>query len=295
MIGIQARVQPVKKEQASEAIRTLLDETQNTMGTPWPAALWRVYAMYPRVARLFWDRLRPAVDTEPFLRDALEITRLAYAEAARWYLPSHLIDEPEPERPRIQWELDAFEFGNPQLLIQQEALNRAIRGQIAGMDGTPEPRQQPGKFRQPEIRMISEDEASPEIRRIYEDIKQALGLPVVNSDYQAMAKWPTLLAPAWEDLKLWRIRREYQSLLYQIDQRAVMAAGRLCPPVAIDLREVQDALDDPAEMGNLRVIMELFRQLLPGLIANDAILRVAVSAGQPVMAPPPEGIAAPEG
>ncbi len=295
MIGTQPRVQPVKKEQASEEIRALLEETQDTMGTPWPAALWRVYAMYPRVMQLFWGRLKPAVATEPFLRDSLEITKLAYAEAARWYLPSHLIDEPEAERPRIQWELDAFEFGNPQLLIQQVALNRAIRGQTAGKDGTPEPRQQPSRFRQPEIRMISEQGASPEIAAIYQDIKQTLGVPVVNSDYQAMAKWPTFFGPAWEDLKLWRTRSEYQSLLYQINQRAIMAAGRLCPPVALELREVRDALDNPAEMENLRLIMEMFGQLLPGLIANDAILRVAVSTRQPVTAPPPEGIAAPEG
>lgn len=298
MIGNLPRVQPVKKEQAPPEVRSLLENLQDTMGVPWPPANWRSYAVYPGVMRLFWERLKPMVATEPFLVEALAITELAFRDASRWYLPSHHIDLSDQDRPRIQWELDALEYGNPQLLIQQAALSRVVRGLAAGRDCSAEPRSRPSAYRRPEIQRIDEQEASEEVKEIYQDIKQTLGLPLVNSDYQALAKWPAFLRVAWEDAKEWRERRrpdEYHRLEYQLAERAEMAAVKLCPDVVIDPRELGEALGNPEELENLQRMVQLFTQLLPGLIVNDALFRLAAAGGQAVAPPPPEGVAAPVG
>lgn len=47
-------------------------------------------------------------------------------------------------------------------------------------------------YRHPEIQLIGEqsaEEISAEMQRVYRDIKQTLGVPIVNSDYQALARW----------------------------------------------------------------------------------------------------------
>ena len=121
-------VNPAKKAEAPPEIRVRYGEIQDAMGVPGPPANWTAYAAHPGVMRLFWERLAPAVTAERFLRDALAIAEPAYRAVAGWCRPSHNTALPEHDRRRIGWELDAVELGNPQLLIQQTAPSRAIRG-----------------------------------------------------------------------------------------------------------------------------------------------------------------------
>jgi len=290
---LQPKVQPIRKQQAPPEIRALLDDIQDTMGIPWPPTSWRTYAMYPSAMRLFWERLKPAVASEPFLQEAMRISGYAYREAPSWYKPVYRPDVSEEARRRIQWELDAFEFGDPQLLIQQAALSRALRGQTAGRPGSAEPRRQVSAFRQPEIQLIDEQEAPPDVRRLYEDIKQTLELPLINADYQALAKWPTFLKAAWEDIKEWLQRDEYARFVSDVALMAAEAASRLTPPLRIEPRELQGALPDPGDLENLQRIVQMFTHLLPGLIANVALFRTGIAEGRPIEMPQPERAAAP--
>ena len=141
--------------------------------------------------------------------------------------------------------------------------------------------------------MIDEQQASEPVKRLFQDVKRTLGLPVVNSDYQALAKWPSFFQPAWDDARQWRERDEYRRLQREIAQLGDEAATRLRPAVRLDEREVRDAVGDPAEFDNLRRMVEMFTGLLPGLILNDALFRIAAADGQPVFAPRPEGATAP--
>jgi hypothetical protein len=281
----QPTVRPVRKEKASREIGALLEDIQDTMGIPWPPANWRSYAMYPGMMRLFWERLKPAVATEGLVHDALEIAGRAYHEAGAWYRPDYAFEVAGEDRQRMQWELDAFEFGNAQLLIQQVALSRALEGRVVGMEGCAEPRQRPSPYRRPEIHMIPEEQAPAEVKALYRDIEETLGLPIVNSDYQALAKWPAFLAPAWADVKVWRRRDEYQRLRQELALLAEAAADRLPQPLQLEAGEVEAVLGSPDEAGNVRGLVAMFTQLMPGLIANDALFRVGVATCVPVAGP----------
>ncbi|MBI3968849.1 MAG: hypothetical protein HY329_24695 [Chloroflexi bacterium] len=158
-----------------------------------------------------------------------------------------------------------------------------------------QPRIQPVKKADapPEIKMIEESEASEEPKRLYADIKEALGLPVVNSDYKAMAKWPAFFRPAWEDVKRWRERDEYRRLQQTLAGMADEAATRLAPAGRLEERELRDALGGDSDWENLQKMVPMFTALLPGLIVNDALLRAGVAGRGPVAAPRPEGAPAP--
>ncbi len=60
-------------------------------------------------------------------------------------------------------------------------------------------------------RLISYEEAPPEVRAVYDDIKASRGVPDVNNFWKALAVHPPTLARTWESLK------------------AVMAPGTLDP------------------------------------------------------------------
>jgi NAD(P)-dependent dehydrogenase (short-subunit alcohol dehydrogenase family) len=281
------RIQVVQKSQAPTEVKACLEDIQNTMGIPWPPANWRAYAMYPEVMQLFWQRLQPAVATESFLRNSIAISERAYLNINSWYQPGYQADLVEAERRHIQRELNAFTFGNPQLLIQQVALSRALQGEVVGQDIRVEPRHGSSPYRHPEIQMLDEQAVqgiSEEMQHVYRDIQRTLGLPLVNSDHQALAKWPTFFLAAWEDVKQWRQRQEYRTLEQELMQLADDAANRLCPPVLVGEREVRDLLNDPGDLENLQQMVQTFTQLLPGLILNVAMFHLALASGQPVRA-----------
>lgn len=289
----QPVIRPVRMDQAPPEVRTLLIDIQDTMGIPWPPDNWRSYAIYPDAARLFWERLKPAVETEQFLTDALRIAELAYRQAQDWYEPGYEPRlQPDVLR-RIQWELDAFEYGNAQLLIQQGALNHAVHGEAVGGVGGSRPRRHVSAYRGPEIQMIGEAEASDEIRGLYGDIRQTLSLPLVTSDYQALAKWPAFLEPAWRDARDWREREEYRQLQQNLAIMGDEAGQRLTEAVRIGEDELLAAVGDPVGVNNLQRMVRLFTDLLPGLIVNDALFRIGAGAGRRVQELQPEGTEAP--
>ena len=49
--------------------------------------------------------------------------------------------------------------------------------------------------------LIELHHADPTTAALYSDVRQTLGLPFVNTDYRAFARWPSYFDPAWTDLR----------------------------------------------------------------------------------------------
>jgi short-subunit dehydrogenase len=275
----------IEPSQAPPEIQACLSDIQDTLEIPWTPASWRAYAMYPSVMQLFWARLKPASQTESFLEDAIAITERVYRDTSDWYQPGYQIDVSEAQRHQIQRVLNAFTFGNPQLLIQQIALSRTLAGEVVGQEGNADARRGPNANQHSEIQLIGEQsvrEISAEMQQVYRDIKQTLGVPIVNSDYQALARWSAFFLAAWEDIKRWRERPEYQLLKQDIVRRAEDAASRLCPAVAIGEREVRDRLDNPEDFERIQQTVQMFKDVLPELIVQDALFHMGLANLQSV-------------
>lgn len=276
----------IAPDQAPPEVQTCLSDIQDTLGIPWKPANWRAYAMYPAVMQLFWQRLKPATQTEAFLEDAIAITELVYRNVNDWYQPSYQIDVDQAQQRQIQRELNAFSFGNPQLLIQQIALSRTLAGEVVGEEGNADQRRGPHAYRHPEIQLTGEqsaEEISAEMQQIYRDIKQTLGIPLVNSDYQALARWSAFFIAGWEDIKPWRERPEYQLLKQAIVQRAENAASQLRPVVVIGETEVRDRLDNPQDFEQIQQTVQMFTDVLPELIIQNALFHLGLAGIQPVI------------
>lgn len=272
----------VDPAQASPEVQACLSEIQDILEIPWLPANWRSYAEYPSVMQLFWKRLKPVTQTEYFLETAIAITEQVYRDINDWYEPSYQIEVNASDRRHIQRELNAFSFGNPQLLIQQIALSRTLFGEVVGEDGKADHRHGAHPYRHPEIKLITEQSASAEIQQVYRDIQQTMRVSIVNSDYQALAEWSTFFTAAWKDIKLWRDRPEYQLLRESVVQAAENAASRLRPAVFVGEEEIRDLLDDPEAIDQIRQSVQMFTEILPDLIIQDALFHLGLASMQPV-------------
>jgi hypothetical protein len=77
--------------------------------------------------------------------------RACLPDTSDWYQPGYQIDVDEAQRHQIQRVLNAFTFGNPQLLIQQIALSRTLAGEVVGQEGNADVRRGPNAYQHSEI------------------------------------------------------------------------------------------------------------------------------------------------
>lgn len=265
----------------------MLDEIQDALGIPWAPASWRAYAVYPEAMALMWRHVAPVLRTGTFLKEALSITRFAYADVQTWFPAGVPLELSLSDQRMIRWEIDAFEFGNPQVLLQQLMLVEAFASELPAHAERPEfelpdaPFVSPSPYRLPEVQLVEEAAAPENVRRVYADIQATLGIALVNTDYQALAKWPDFLERAWAEVKPWVNAPTYGSLCLRVREQGQAAIGRL-GGIEPGLRGDLERLLSEDEREHLFSMIAEFTELTPELIVVDALFRVQASRAAPV-------------
>lgn len=263
--------------------RAVLDQVQDAMGLPWLPFPWAAYARRPAVLKLFWDRLAPVTGNDLFLREALAIAGSVHLGVNPWYRPAEGIRLPSISRepPSLLRELDAFEIGLPQLLIQQLALARLLGGHGVGRDGKTVPRRAVAG-RRPDLDFPAWEDLSPPARAAARHIRHAWSLPQAVPEILALAKWPDFLEHAWEEIKAWRPRPEYQGLRRKVADLGEDALERLRPGTSLAPAELRAALEEgdewPEGLDRVKDQVLSFTLILPGMIVDNALLRQAAAA-----------------
>jgi len=279
---------PVKPDAATPAVRAIYDDTRHRLRLPWVGALFQGYAMYPEYLELAWNAVKESIETPQFAADAAAIRALADAAAPRLYSPSY--DERDVAAMNldilaIKDTIDAFRVGNPGLLLVAAALQRAfVEGPVGGAgharaplpDSAPEGVEE-ARVARTVIELVDPDTALEGVKRVFEDIKATLELPLVNSDYRAMALWPDYLALAWHDIKGVVGTPEYAAATQQLAQLAVQGVDRFVAPVTATREAARRAGVPEDQLDNLGAIVRLFADLLPGLILNVALFYRAIA------------------
>jgi len=247
---------------------------------PWMGVVTMAYAHYPTFFGELWRGLGPLVASAPFV-EAFQANR-AYIEAA----VAELDPPPIAERlaalgyaPRevegIRAAVEVFSHGNhPYALIAtiarllMEGGEMAGAGEAAAYEGRHAP-----EVSVPFVLMEAHHADAP-TRAVYEDVKRALGLPFVNTDYRAFARWPSYFALAWADLQPHAGSPAHEALCRAYHERMVEAArGALPNPGGLSPAALREAATADAPLEEVLAVCRLFQWLLPGLVTNVAYFR----------------------
>ncbi len=129
-------------------------------------------------------------------------------------------------------------------------------------------------YRHPEVQLVEEPSAPENVRRVYADIQRTLGVELVNTDYQAFAKWPEFFEGAWEEVKRALAMPAFEELTRRIEGMGRAAAERLPALEPISVEALEDALGPEEDADYLLAMVRAFTALIPELIAIDALFRV---------------------
>ena len=270
-------IHPVPEYAATGPLADVYARTREGLGVPWMGVVAMAFAHYPQFYGRLWAALEPVARTEDFRKACATIRSVAEEQAARLgphsLLPQLVSLGYSPrEIDEIRACNEVFSAGNMPYLLMATLARRLLEGHDWHGTGSMTPaRTRP--IPAPKPVLIEPHHADPTTRALYADIRDTLGLPFVNTDYRAFARWPSYFAPAWQDLKNAVQTSAYDAHVTRVHDRAIALAAGL--PNATDLTSprVRAAAELDAPPDEVVNVVRLFQWLLPGLAVNVAFLR----------------------
>jgi hypothetical protein len=273
----------VGEGEAPERTREIYDETKQALGVPHVNVIFQAFAAYPIFFDLHWRTFRPLLETQEFFDLAERLRGHAYTRVHTYFAVPDFCAQVDELRfsPGAKDELtrvvELFHYNNPPLLLIAAAQLQAFDNPVGEDREARRPARHPMFSERPIL--VEEDTAGPNIRKIYDDIKRTLGLPFVNTDYRAFARWPDFLLAYWEVL-----RKAVQSPLYNesmyVTRDTAWSLVREFPlPVELTVSQLNEAGMADEEISSLVRLTELFVNALSGLVLNLAMAKIGMEGG----------------
>jgi hypothetical protein len=273
------RIHPVPEFLADARLQAVYEETKTTLQVPWMGVVTMAFAHYPSFYGTLWDGLRDVCASTAFVAACRALR--AHAEAAALPLePARLHDAltaqgyAEREIDDIRDQIEVFSQGNMPYLLIATAARLLLEGFDVGREGRLEPFvQRPGADPTRRLILIEAHHADAPTAAVYSDIKDTLGLPFVNTDYRALARWPSYFACAWSDLRNKVHRPDYAGAVQSVHEFAIERWTKLPVPGRLTSASLRAAAARDAPLSEVIDVVRLFQWLLPGLVTNVACLR----------------------
>jgi hypothetical protein len=254
-------------------------DMKQVLQVPWMGVVTMAYAHYPTFFGELWRGLKPLCASVPFVQAAQALRTLAESGAptlAPYSIVSRLsaVGYGEREIADIRAMIEVFSHGNPLYLLIATVVRLLLEGDEmrAQREAPPFDGRHAPPLRVPFVLMEAHHADVP-TRALYDDVKTTLGLPFVNTDYRALARWPSYFATAWADLKEIVGMPVYETQCEAIHTRAVTMAQELPNPGALRAAALKQAAEADAPLTEVLEVGRLFQYLLPGLIVNVAVFR----------------------
>lgn len=277
------RLKLVSEAEASEPIRRIYAETKEALGVPFVSTLFQAYAAYPLFLELHWRALKPVVETEEFFRLAGRLRAEAYTRIHNYFTIPDLCAQmtdlsfSEGARHELTEVVELFHYANPVLLL-------IVSAQLQGFDtpaGEPRPAHRPAAhpvFPAKPV-LVEEDNAPPAVRKVFEDVKQVLGLPIINTHLRAMARWPDFLSAYWGLLRSIAPTPLYVESQFGVRETAWTLAREIPQGVDLQVSALSDAGMSDDDIASVVRITELYLKALSAQVLNITVAKIALEGG----------------
>ena len=248
---------------------------------PWMGVVAMAHAHYRRFYDLLWSGLRDVAGSQLFVEGCRALRQETEAAVARLpIMPLAQQLEANGYAPRelgqIRATLEAFSHGNyPYLMLATISRHLLAGGELGGTAHLEPQSDQPAS--KGSLVLMEAHHATAETRALYERIKATLELPFVNTDYRALARWPSYFQVAWDGLEPLIATTPHKAACQNLHDGAVTLTRGLPNTEGLTSAVLIDAASADAELAEVVAMAELFQWLLPQLCVNVAVLRQQVA------------------
>ncbi len=272
-------IRPIWEYQACGALKASYEDYKNVMQVPWVGVVTLAYAQYRAFFDRWWHALRPICETQAYVEVSRALREATEARIAA--LDPPLLSErllamgySARELGQIQDMIEVISHGNfaqipavfsARLLLEGGTFSGGSRvGELAERHDT--------NIKTPFI-LVEPHHVLGDVGSIYEDIKNTLNLPMVNTDYRCLARWPSYFQLAWTDLLPRIDAPEYEEVVQATHTEIFDAIAGLPNPEGITSGVIKDAAQKDASVEEVLNTTRLFTWLIPGLVTNVAFFR----------------------
>jgi len=251
------------------------EEMKAAYQVPWMGVVTMAFAHYEDFFQVLWKGLQPLTTTIEFDLACDELQAIVEKQV-RVLQPENLVDKlkakgfGERELDEIRGLIEIFHRGNLPYFLTATIARRLMEGFELNQNQEFQKRLET-KAVSEKLVLIEEHHATSEVRSLYQDIRQTLDLPFVNTDYRALARWPSYFSDAWKSLRPWIGSDEHEGICLQLHEVANHLVSSVIPnPERLSRGNFsQEVLQKQEILQTTR----LFQWLLPGLITNVALFK----------------------
>lgn len=270
-------IHPVPEFAVSGSRATVYERTKKGLGVPWMGVVAMAFAHYPRFYDTLWSAVEPITGTKAFEQACRSLREVAEREAEALE-PAPLISRLSMRGYGVQ-EIDeiracneVFSAGNMPYILMATLARYLLEGN-AWQGGGVLNRVTAPRPNLPKPPLMEVHHASDDLAALYDELREALGLPFVNTDYRAFARWPSYFTMAWNDLNPRLSGAGYATRVEGVHKAAIDLAVSLPNATGITPNALRDAAISDASLEEILSVVRLFQWLLPGLALNVAYLR----------------------
>jgi hypothetical protein len=272
------KIAPIPEHLAEPALKEIYEDTKAALRVPWMGVVAMSFARYPRFYATLWGAFRELSASAQFVAACHELRQ--EAESASLSAPSvlqklHELGYTEPEIAEIRALIEIFSHGNmPYLLIATAARLLLEGNEIGTSRSISKPVQsQHGPAAGGKLVLMEPHHAERQLQALYDDLKSTIGLPFLNTDYRALARWPSYFDVAWRSLKPLIGTPAYDEAVERVHKKAVALVLALPNPGELTSATLVAAANEGTEAESVLDVVRLFQWLLPGLVVNVACMR----------------------
>lgn len=273
-------IHPLPEYLASGQRAAWYDETKQILQVPWMGVVTMAYTHYPTFFNELWRGLKPLCESQPFITACKELRQYVEMRAAELG-PAPLVRSlsemgyASREIDNIRQINTVFSHGNqPYVLIAAITRYLLEGGDMMGEKEAESFKGTHAPIIEVPFVLMEPHHADKPLQSVYDDIKKTLNLPFVNTDYRALARWPSYFSLAWADLRRKADTPAHEAICQACHDRvAELAAIHLPNPGDLSSASLRRAAEADASLDEVIQVSRLFQWLLPGLITNIAYLR----------------------
>ncbi len=277
------RLPLVAEREAQGRTAEIYQEIRAALGVPHVSLIFQAYAAYPPFLEMHWTRLQPLVATREFFALADRLRADAYTRMHNYFDIPDLTARMEAlrlstgARQEVNELVELFQYANPLLLLIESAQLQGFEGAVGAPGAGTAPAEHP-VFETPPIR-VSEEVAGTHVRKLFDEIKHTLDVPIVGTTFRALARWPDFLAVYWEVLRGIVRSPMYQECMHGIRESAWNLVRELPGTFELTVDQLADAGMPDEDVASVVRITDTFVKDLTAMLLHIVMAKIGLEGG----------------
>ncbi len=256
--------------------------TKLAFNVPWMGVVAMAFAKYPFFYNVLWQYMHPLTKSIEFDKLCKKLVIISKKKALE-LKPKSLLKNLKAmnynnyEIKKINEVNQIFTTGNmPYLIMATIARILLEEGELINTNSFKKNKSTSMIAADNYMLLIEQHHANKSLKEIYKSIKSNLGLPFVNTDYRAFARWPSYFEMSWKSFLPTLLSKKYEEKVLEIHNFLIKEALLLPNPNKIKSIQIINAANKDKKLNEIKKVVNLFQWLLPGLITNVAFMRAQI-------------------